>query len=533
MNKAVKKKSTRSKRKASQQLVVLRQLRMSDFDELVAMQALCFPGIEVWRREQIESQLEIFPEGQLVIEYEGHLAASASSLIVDFSEYSEWHDWKAIADNGFIRTHDPEGDALYGIEMMVHPKYRGMKLARRLYEARKEICRAHNLARIIIGGRIPGYHRYADTMSAAEYVQKAIKRDVHDPVLTPQLSNGFVLRGLIPAYFPEDDASRGYATHLEWSNLEYRPISRRSTEIGSVQARQSAQARLSVVQYLLRNLDTFEDFAQQVEFFVDVASDHRSDFVVFPELMTAALLSMVEPLQPGEAARRLTEFTPQYEELMTSLAVKYDINIVGGSQLTMEGDDLYNTGYFFRRDGSMEIQHKLHITPAERKWWGITPGSRLNVFKTDRGKVAILICYDIEFPELARMAAQQGAQILFVPFASEERNGYLRVRHCAQARCIENHIYVAISGAVGNLPFVENADVHYAQSGIFTPADFAFSRDGIAQESMPNIEQLIVHDLDLAVLRHHRLTGTVQNWNDRRRDLYQIRFEQDGEVTII
>jgi predicted amidohydrolase len=157
------------------------------------------------------------------------------------------------------------------------------------------------------------------------------------------------------------------------------------------------------------------------------------------------------------------------------------------------------------------------------------------VLDTDRGKISILICYDIEFPELARIASSKGAQILFVPFNTDSRQGYLRIRHCAQARCIENHLYVAVSGCTGNLPFVDNADVHYAQSGVFTPVDFGFARDGIAAECTPNIETLVVQDVDIELLRRHKQSGSVQNWNDRRSDIYRVRYidgRDGGEIEI-
>ncbi|MEQ9065156.1 MAG: carbon-nitrogen hydrolase family protein, partial [Gimesia chilikensis] len=208
----------------------------------------------------------------------------------------------------------------------------------------------------------------------------------------------------------------------------------------------------------------FDEYAQQCEFFLDTASDYKCDFILFPELFTTQLLSCVEPTRPGQAARRLAEFTPQYLDFFTEMAVKYNVNVIGGSQFVVEHGTLYNTSYLFGRDGSIGKQYKIHITPSERKWWGVSPGDRVEVFDTDCGRIAIQICYDIEFPELTRIAAQKGAQIVFVPFNTDTRHGYLRVRHCAQARCVENHLYVAISGCTGNLPFVENADIHYAQS---------------------------------------------------------------------
>ena len=504
----------------------MRPLVAQDFDALVGLEARCFVGMSPWSREQFVSQLEVVPDGQVCVEYDGEIVASSSSLIIDFSEYADWHDWKLVADGGFIRNHDPEGDTLYGIEMMVDPEYRGMKLSRRMYDARKETARRLNLQRIIIGGRIPGYGQHAETMSAREYAEYVLFKDLYDPVLTPQLSNGFVLRGLIPGYLEGDAESKGYATHLEWTNLDYQPVGRKQYKaVGAV--------RVCAVQWQMRTLESFEDFSTQVEFYVDVASDYRSDFVVFPELFTLELLSLVEAKGPGQAARQLAEYTPQYVQLMTDLAVRFHVNIVGGSQFTLEGDCLYNIAYLFRRDGTIGTQYKLHVTPNERRWWGISPGKKQEVFNTDCGKVAINVCYDVEFPELARYAAHHGARILFVPFNTDESHGYYRVRHCAQARCIENHLYTVISGCVGHLPFVENSDIHYAQSAVLSPCDIPFGRAGISAEASANIAQVVLHDVDVELIRRHKLSGTTLNWKDRRTDLYRVVFkEEGGEVRI-
>lgn len=503
---------------------VLRPLTMNDFDALVEMQQLCFPGMKPWERDAIESQIQRFPDGQLCVEIDGKLAASSSSLMLEYDPNLAWHDWKKIADNGYIRNHNPRGDTLYGIEIMVHPEFRGMKLSRRLYDARKELCRERNLARIIIGGRIPGYGGHAETMTAREYVEDVMDKTLFDPVLTAQLANGFQLRGLIPNYFPADTASRGYATFLEWLNLEYRAGARRRY------VHPIEPIRLAVVQYHMRTISSFDEFAQQCEFFIDTASEYKSDFVLFPELLTTQLLSCVEQTRPGEAARKLAEFTPQYLDFFTEMAVKYDINVVGGSTFVIEEGYLYNIAYLFRRDGTLGSQEKIHITPSERKWWGVTPGRQVNVFDTDCGHISILICYDVEFPELVRVAAQKGAQIIFVPFNTDTRAGYLRVRHCALARCVENHVYVAVAGCTGNLPFVENSDLHYAQSAIFTPADAEFARDAIAAECNANIETMIIHDVDVEQLRRHKESGNVQNWNDRRRDLYKVVYVENGDT---
>ncbi len=499
--------------------LLVRPLTADDHPALVAMGERCFPGMKPWTRGHIESQVAIFPEGQIAIEVDGALAASCSTVVVSSFDYAEqWHDWARVSDNGFISNHDPDGDVLYGIEIMVDPAYRGMRLARRLYNARKELARRLNLRSIIIGGRIPGYGEHADRVSAREYVEEVIAKQLYDPVLTTQLANGFVLKRLIPNYLPGDEASRGYATFLEWPNLDFQPESKRRV------ARAVEPVRLAVVQYEVRPIDDFSRFARQTEFFVDVAADKGSDFVLFPELYTSQLLSVAPSQRAEEGARMVAAYTERFLELMTGLAVKYDIHIVGGSQFTVEDDRLHNVAYLFRRDGTLEKQYKLHITADERRWWGVRGGTEVRSFTTDRGPVAILVGYDVQFPELGRIVADSGARIVFVPFTATDRNEYYALRVCAQARAMENHVYVAMSGVVGNLPFVDNADVHYAVSGIYTPSDVAFSRDGIAAETTPNIEAVLVQDLDLELLRRHRELGTFRNLADRRKDIYAVRL---------
>lgn len=496
--------------------LVVRNLNSADWPKVQALQTRCFPGMETWSTEQFESQIQIFPEGQFGIEYQGKLVASANSLIMDFELYKEWHNFDEISDNGFIRNHKPDGTTLYGIEIMVDPEFRGLKLARRLYNARKKIAREKNLMRIVVGARIPGYAQYRSEMSAKDYLDKVMNKLLYDPVLSVLVSNEFNLKRLIPNYLKDQD-SQGFAAFLEWTNLDYVPDPKQ--RFVSV-----APVRVCVVQYQLRMIRDFNAFAEQCEYFADVASAYKCDFTLFPEIFTTQLLSLVKADRPAQAMRKLSDFTDAYLELFSKLAVKYNVNIVGGSHFTVEDDVLYNISYLFRRDGTLGKQYKLHITPTERNTWGVKGGNKVEVFDTDRGKIAIQVCYDIEFPEVTRIAVEQGAQIIFVPFCTDERYAYLRVRYCAQARCIENHVYVAIAGSVGNLPNVDSLGLHYAQSGIFTPSDIPFERDAIAAECAPNIETVIFKDLDLELLKKSRSSGSVLNWKDRRADLYEVRY---------
>lgn len=498
-----------------QKKIIIRQLKIEDYEDLVAIEHKCFPGMKPWRRDHIESHLNIFPEGQIVVEINGKLVASSSSLIIDLDEYNESHSWRDVSGEGYIKNHDPQGGTLYGLEIMVDPDYRGMRLARRLYEARKDLCRKLNLRRMIIGGRIPNFQKYLDKLSAREYVEQVLRKKIHDPVLTTQLSNDFVLKRLMKDYLKTDEESAGWATMLEWTNIDYQPKQQKTAATGN-------SVRLCTVQYQMRHINSFEEFAKQVEYFVDVAAGYKCDFLLFPEMLTHQLLSFIEKKRPGEAVRELSKYTDQYLNTFTKFAISYNINILGGSHFTEENGSLYNIAYLFQRNGQINKQYKLHITPSERKWWGVEPGGGVEVFDTDKGKVSIQICYDVEFPELSRMAVEKGARLILVPFCTDERHGYLRVRYCAQARCIENQVYAAISGNVGNLPFVENMDVHYAQSGIYTPLDFPFARDGIAAECTPNIETVVIQDVDFELLEKNRREGTVRNWMDRRLDLYKF-----------
>ena len=129
---------------------------------------------------------------------------------------------------------------------------------------------------------------------------------------------------------------------------------------------------------------------------------------------------------------------------------------------------------------------------------------------------------------LCRRLADEGARIIFVPFCTDSRQGYLRVRYCAQARAIENQCFTVLSGNVGNLPNVANMDIQYAQSCILTPCDFPFARDGIAAEASENVEMVTVADLNLATLAWARYEGSVRNFRDRRLDLYRTTWSDGG-----
>ncbi|MEP6844473.1 MAG: carbon-nitrogen hydrolase family protein [Panacibacter sp.] len=504
---------------------VLRLLQEEDYERVKEIQLKCFPEMKPWSQMQWKSITDRFPKGQIGIEVNNKLVASSCSLRMFFDEFSSNHSWNSTTGNGMSTTHRNNGDTLYGIEIMVDPDYQNYKLARRIYNARKELVKEDNIKRIVIGGRLPNYHLHSDKLQVKEYVEQVIDKKISDPVLTTQLSNGFKLKRIIKDYLPNDKESCGFATFMEWVNLDYQPG---DFEIKTI----NQYVRVCAIQYQMRLIDSYEEFEKHCEYFIDVASDYHCDFILFPELFTMQLMSFMPANRPGTQARLLTEFTERFVSFFRSMSVKYNINIIGGSHMTVEDGELYNISYLFRRDGTFEKQYKLHITPHEKKWWGVKPGNKLEVFDTDCGKISILICYDVEFPELARLAALKGARILFVPYNTDDRRAYLRVRYCSQARAIENQLYVVMTGCVGNLPQVDNMDIHYSQAAILTPSDVEFQREAIASLAEAGDETLIFQDLDMQLLKRNIEYGSVQLLKDRRTDLYSIHFK-DGDQTIV
>ena len=505
--------------------LTLRQAVPADVPQLADLTARVYSDEWGHSREMLRSQQTHFPEGQFVVEYEGKVVGYCATFRIDEATALAPHTWMQITGGGMASRHKPDGDWLYGMEVVVHPDYRGMRIGQRLYHARKRLCTDLKLRGIVFGGRIPGLAKnLARYGSADAYVQAVLDGQRRDPTLSFQLSNGFEMIGLLRAYVPSDHESLGFAVHLVWRN----PRLMNQPDVPSIPSTQRLpdSVRVASVQYLQRRIASFEEFATQVEYFTDIAADYNADFVTFPELITLQLLSIENTeLSPVESIRKLSQYTPQVKDLFSRLAVHYNINIIAGTHPTEQANgDIHNVCYICLRDGSIHEREKLHPTPSERNVWNISGGESAATVLTDCGPIGVMICYDSEFPEVARHLVDQGALILFVPFCTDVREGYLRVRYCSQARAIENQCYVVMSGNVGNLPGVNNFDIQYGQSCILTPSDFGFARDGVAADSTPNIETVLFADLRLEGLARARNAGAVTNLKDRRFDLYETRW---------
>ena len=506
----------------------IRPAEQGDVPNIIALIRRVYPGFGAYSPGMIQGQINNFPDGQFVALYEGEVVGYCASSRIDEAIALSPHDWETITGNGFGSRHDPTGDWLYGFELAVDPTRRGLRIGKRLYDARRALAERLELKGIAFGGRLPGYGRVAGKVGTPDaYLDKVRAGQMRDQVISFQLANGFVPIGILRDYLPGDTASKGFAAHMVWRNAYVDPDEPSAFRV----PRGIESVRLATVQLQARAVQDFAEFSRHIEYFVDVAADYRSDFVVFPELFSLSLLSFeTDKLTPMQAIDRLTEHRKPLVEELSRLALRYNINIIGGSHPTRTGDgDIHNVAYVCLRDGSVHAQEKIHPTPNEAYWWKIKGGDSVDVIQTDCGPIGVLICYDSEFPELARRLVDEGARILFVPFCTDSRQGYMRVRYCSQARAIENQCFVVMSGNVGNLPGVDNMDIQYAQSCILTPCDFPFARDGIAAEASENIETLTIADVNLADLTWARAEGTVQNLSDRRFDLYRIDWTANPE----
>lgn len=498
-------------------------LEFEDYQQLLSAMKAAYPHWQgnYWSAESIKKLIQKFPQGQFVVKVDGVVVGCAFSIVIDYNKFGDQHTYKAVTGNYTFNTHDPvTGDVLYGIEIFIHPDYRGLRLGRRLYDARKELCEQMNLRAIVFGGRIPGYHKFSETLSPKEYIQKVKRKEIYDPVLTFQLSNDFHVKKVLKNYSPEDMQSKEYATLLEWDNMYYSAESKK-------QFVSKSYVRLGLIQWQMRLYNDLDEMFKQVEFFIDSISAYKSDFALLPEFFNGPLLAEFNHLDEAAAMRAVAQYTPEIKNRFRDLAIRYNVNIITGSMPGIEAGKLKNLGYLCHRNGNIDQYEKIHVTPDEVKFWGMSGGRSVKVFDTDAGRIGILICYDVEFPELPRLLADEGMEILFVPFLTDTQNAYNRVRYCAQARAIENECFVAITGSIGNLPKVENMDIQYSQAAVFTPCDFAFPSNGIKSEATANAEMILIADVDISLLYELHLKGSVRNLNDRRKDLYELKWKQN------
>ncbi len=279
--------------------------------------------------------------------------------------------------------------------------------------------------------------------------------------------------------------------------------------------------RIAMVQWDSRVFLSYEKFVEKCEAQLNSISNYGADFALYPEYFSLSLMGLMGKETEKEQLQELTALEATIKKDFAAMAQSSRVNIIAGSIPTRGTTGICNTCFFFGRDGQTERYDKIHLTPFEQYSWKMEQGNKLGVLETDCGKIGIQICYDIEFPELSRIYADQGVQLILVPYSTDSEEGFYRVRHCAQSRAIENECYVAIAPCVGYLPEVSAVEYQHGQAALFTPADMMFPPNGLKKEGIMNTEGLVITDINFDLLDRLHEKGSVQNLKDRRLDFYK------------
>ncbi|PLR94877.1 carbon-nitrogen hydrolase family protein [Bacillus sp. T33-2] len=289
-------------------------------------------------------------------------------------------------------------------------------------------------------------------------------------------------------------------------------------------------AKISACQLKLKPVASFEEFAGQVEEII-AQVPHDTDYVIFPELLTLGLVNSFPGSEAfaAEDIVKVSEYTEQYKELFRNLAIQRQQVIIAGSHLEQRDDKYFNICYVFDKDGSHIEHKKTHIFPAESNWL-TSEGDDLEVYDIGPAKIGIAICYESEIPEISRILSVKGAEIIFCPSYTFSEAGFWRVRHCAQARCIENQVYFVHCPTVGD-PSLPVPATGYGRASILSPCDIAFPYNGIVAEAGTNQNTVISGTVSLEELYVNRETGAATTFKDRtRRESVYAKYAPYNEI---
>ncbi|MGX1023977.1 GNAT family N-acetyltransferase [Psychroflexus sp. MBR-150] len=296
--------------------VELKYLTLTNFEELKEVFIEIYgdaPDV-YWKKSELKQLISKFPDGQIVLFVNGEIAGCAFSLIVESSKIDNKHTYDDIAGDAKFKYHNSDGDMLYGIDIIIKKKYRGLKLGRRLYDYRKELCEKLNLKGIVFGGRIPNYHKFSSSLTPRQYIEKVRFKEIEDPVLNFQLSNDFRPVRILSNYLEGDTDSKEYAVWMQWDNIYF-------TKDSVKPYTNKTEVRLGLVQWQMRSYANLEDLLHQVEYFVQSLSGYRSDFALFPEFFNAPLMAKYNHLSEPDAIRELAKFTQPIKEKMAELSI--------------------------------------------------------------------------------------------------------------------------------------------------------------------------------------------------------------------
>jgi len=269
--------------------------------------------------------------------------------------------------------------------------------------------------------------------------------------------------------------------------------------------------RIAAAAYPIDWLESWDAYCEKLERWVEGAG---ADLLVFPEYGAMELASLDGPDVAGDLQASLRAVSNRIEEadaLHRTLAMRHKVHILAASApvLTLRGP--VNRARLFTPDGGMGFQDKQIMTRFEREVWQVGSGAPLRVFDTALGRIGILICYDCEFPLLARALMEAGAEIVLIPSCTDTMAGYSRVRIGAMARALEGQCVSVQAPTVGLAPWSPAVDENIGRAGIYVPPDRGMPDDGICAEGAMNAPGWTVAEIDLEAVRAVRRNGQVFN----------------------
>lgn len=199
----------------------VRNYRESDFNQLISIQQECFPppfpSDLWWNVEQLQNHVTLFPEGALCVEINGELAGSLTGTMISYDPHYTDHTWEEVTGNGYITNHNSDGNAIYIVDISVRPKYRKLGLGKILMQSMYQVVIQLKLERLLGGGRMPGYSKYANEFTPEIYINKVLEGELKDPVISFLLRCGRTPVTVLKNYI-EDKESLNHAVLMEWKN---------------------------------------------------------------------------------------------------------------------------------------------------------------------------------------------------------------------------------------------------------------------------------------------------------------------------
>ncbi|WP_369855759.1 carbon-nitrogen hydrolase family protein [Candidatus Thalassolituus haligoni] len=280
--------------------------------------------------------------------------------------------------------------------------------------------------------------------------------------------------------------------------------------------------RIASAAYEVGFLDSFSAWQHKVSGLVQQAANNGAQILLLPEYFAMELTSLFTPAVYQSLSQQLVELQSlrvAFVAEFVRLAKQHQVLIAAGTfpvgLATVAGWEQYvNRCYLCYPSGEVHWQDKLQMTRFEHEQWGISAGDALRVFDTPFGRLAVNICYDSEFPLLARQQVAQGADLILVPSCTDTLAGYHRVQLGCRARALENQCFVVQSPTVGSAAWSPAIDSNCGAAGVFAPVDYGFPDDGIVAQLPLNQPGWCYADLDLAELARVRTAGQVFNYRD-------------------